>query len=82
MQDDIEYKYRPKKKAKKKKNAPGKMPSFDRYRDRDVNYFGVPFARSKFIKGVWFMRTVDGEYRRFPVQERVIETSKKKDPQR
>ena len=81
MQDHIEDKHQPEKKARKKKSAPGKMPRFDRYRDRDVYYFGVPFARSKLVKGIWFMRTVEGEYRRFPVQERVIETSKKKDLQ-
>lgn len=76
MQDDIEDRNRPEKKAKKK-NDKKQMPHFERYRDRDVHYFGVPYARSKFVKGVWFMRTADGAYRPFPVQERVIETPKK-----
>lgn len=63
---------------KKPKKHKMQIPSFNRYGDRDVQYFGVPYAQSKSIDGVWYMRTTDGTYKPFPIQERVIEMPKKR----
>src|SRR5438874_13471798 len=51
-------------------------PDFDSYPDREVLFMGVPYPRSKKIEGVWFRRTIEGGYRRFPFQTKVQEIVK------
>ena len=46
---------------------------FDAYRDREVEYMGVPYPGSKRVDGVWFQRMLDGTYGPFPFQSKVRE---------
>jgi hypothetical protein len=59
---------------------PKKPIDFSGYPDIEVLYMGVPHPKSKFVDGVWYYRTLDGDYRPFPFQENVRYRLTKKKP--
>jgi len=52
---------------------------FNSYPDREVMFLGIPYARAKLVNNVWYQRTLDSEYRRFPFQWKVHEVTENRE---